>query len=433
MAKLQLANYHKGEGKSSYDQLAYDATSNLEVHAKLGTVTAQVALASESATPNEATISEVLPNGDSFWASTSSGKIWKRTAVGTYSLVHTNGQGANKGIRYFNGYLYYMTAAKLGRITEALASSESSWSSQNDSYATFTNGSSYKPVTICNLSMFIGDGKYVSRVDSGHVFDANVLDVESQFSVTALENADGWLLIGLTVSTSVCFSKILLWDTYSSSWTYEDDLYEIGINAFIRADDLIFISAGIVGNLYYWSGARAVKFKKIRNVTTSINPYNVAILNGRSLFAIDTKVYSVYREDKDLPYAVVEEFTVPSGTIASMTVKGSSLLVSNGAAVYATGTNKAEATFTSPIIEGSFDQVDLPYETLNGQTVELETNCNGAGWVSATFTNDSTNMRYQTTEGVPFDGEIRFFQIRFTLNVTTTSAPVVKPAIINQK
>lgn len=431
MATLQLPQYYKGEGKGLYDQNGYYATENLDIHSQLGTATCQVSLAQESTTPNEAVVAEILSNGDAFFASTTSGKIWKRSAAGTFTLVHTNTQGANKGIRAYNGYLYYMTASKLGRTTIANASGESTWASQNDTWATFTNGSSYKPTALCNLNLFIGDGAYVARVDGNGTFQANVLDVESSFSVTALENASGWLMVGLTVSTDLSLAKIVLWDTYSSSWTYEDDLYEIGINSFMVSDNVIFISAGITGNIYTWNGSNAEKFKTITGVTTAIAPYNTATLNGKALIGIGTKVYSIHRADRDMPYAICEEFSVANGSLSCLLVKGSSLLASNGSAVYKTGTTKATATVTSPLMEGTFNEVKVPYEDLNGCTLGLETNCNEAGWVTETnFINDSTNMEYQLVGAPKFDGEIRFFRIRITLTPSGTDSPIIKQAKI---
>ena len=143
--------------------------------------------------------------------------------------------------------------------------------------------------------------------------------------------------------------QVLLWDTYSSTWTYEDDLFELAINAFIVSDNIIFILAGTTGNIYYWTGARAQLLTKVPSLLTavSINSYNVANLNGKALFAVGTQVYSIHKADKDMPYAIVEEFTLSSGTSASLLVKGSDLLVSNGAAVFKTGTTKATATITS--------------------------------------------------------------------------------------
>lgn len=436
MAKEVLPPFYKGEsGKGSYDTLGYSVTENLDVHSQLGTTTCQVSIASESTTPNQASIGAIVSNGDTFWASTTSGKIWKRTSAGVYSLVHTNTQGNNCGIAAFQGYLYYWSATKIGRITIALASSESTWSSQNDSYGTFTNGSSYKPYSICNLSLFIGDGNYVARIDYGHTFSANVLDVESQYSITAIENADGWLLLGLTLSTSVCFSKVVLWDTYSSSWTYEDDLYEIGISAFIVSDNIIFILAGTTGNIYYWTGAKAQFYAKIPSLSTavSINPYNVAILGGKALFAIGTRIYSIHKSDKDMPYSIVEEFTLSSGTAASILVKGSDLLVSNGSAIFKTGTDKATAKITSSYFQETFNEVTVPYESMPaGCSIGLETNCNNTGWVTETnFEDDTTNMRYQLIGAPTFDGVINFYKLRFTLNPVTSTAPVIKQPIIH--
>jgi len=126
MAKT-YSQFFSGENRAKSEQNGFYSLTNAEVHEELGILSNKLDLATESATPNEDCISEILSNGDIFLFSTESGKVWKRTAAGVYSLVHTNTNGSNKGCKLWQGYLYYATTTKLGRITEALASSESSW------------------------------------------------------------------------------------------------------------------------------------------------------------------------------------------------------------------------------------------------------------------------------------------------------------------
>jgi hypothetical protein len=54
-------------------------------------------------------------DGNSYWFSSSSGKIWKRTDAGVWSLVSTNAQGSCLGAFEHNGFIYYATAEYLGR------------------------------------------------------------------------------------------------------------------------------------------------------------------------------------------------------------------------------------------------------------------------------------------------------------------------------
>ena len=85
----QYAQFMYGENRSLSEQLGFFSLTNCDVHTDLGVLSNNLAFETESSTPNEGCISEILSNGDTFFFSTESGKIWKRTAAGVYSLVHT--------------------------------------------------------------------------------------------------------------------------------------------------------------------------------------------------------------------------------------------------------------------------------------------------------------------------------------------------------
>jgi len=122
--------FYNGEGFSKYDQSGFDDSANVDVHSNIGSAQCQLALVLESATPTEPCVRAIDPSGNVYFFSTSSGKTWKRTTGGSYSLVNTNANGAHLGAHYFNGYVYYATATKLGRFDLA-----STWT---DTFQTFS-------------------------------------------------------------------------------------------------------------------------------------------------------------------------------------------------------------------------------------------------------------------------------------------------------
>ena len=422
------AEFYKGENKSKYEQSGFDATDNLDVHSEIGTAKAQLALASESSTPNENCISETLPNGDVFFASTESGKIWKRAASNNaYSLVHTNTNGANKGIKYFDGNLYYVAANKLGKQAEGLASSESSWSSQDDSFGTLSTTPTYAPMFVLNLTLWIGAGAFVDEVDSSGTFAAAALDLPAGYSVTTLNSSGSDLAIGTIRGTGVSHSRIFIWDTYSPSWTVEDDVDEIGINAFIRADNVLFAQCGTSGEIYYWNGGSLQKFGRIRGVTTAATGahYKTTAIDGKPLLGIGSDIYSIYREYNDLPNAFVHEYTVTTGSVQSLGYADGTLLVSNGTNIDALDTNRATATITTPISESKAKNVIVRYERLpSGSSIGIGTKVDGASsFTSQTTKTDTVKKQVYFDGGL---GDVNFIQAQITLTPNGANTPVIR-------
>jgi len=423
----KYAQFTVGENRSLSDQAGFFSLTNCDVHGDLGVLQNNLALATESTTPNEDCVSEILSNGDTFYFSTTSGKTWKRTAAGVYSLVSTNTNGAHKGCKLWQGYLYYATQSKLGRITEALASSESTWSSESDSWNTFATAGAHKPMYTIGSGLYIGDGNNVYIVDSTHAFIPDALDLPSQFTISALDGLSDDLMIGTIIGANVPYCKVFIWNRISPSWTGEDRVPEIGINCFLKIDNMYVFQAGTSGRLYYWTGSQAVKLKKIKGVTSTVNSYNSTEFQGRSLLAIGTKIYSLYREDGDFPWALVCEYT-HSGTIKSIISSVGDLFVSGGGVIAHIGASYATAVIETPEAdlashidsngnEMAFTGVVIPYRSAG--TVGIEVKIDNGAYVSQTVVNDPDRKEIRTESNFGFANTVQ-------ARVTLTGLSVIK-------
>jgi hypothetical protein len=434
---MNYEKYYSGV-RSKYDQSGFYALRGVDIHSNAGSITSSYAMtkASASLVDKTPTCAATLPNGDSFFATSGSGKIWKCTSTGTVSLVHTNTEGDTRGMGYHNGYLYYASSDKLGRIAEANASSESSWSSETDTWATFTNAASYKPMIVHNLSLFIGDGHYVAAVDEEGTFSANALDLEAHHDITALARWGDFLLIGTYVGSDNHQAGLFVWDTYSSSWTTSDYIDEAGINMFIPADNNLFMQAGTVGNIYYWTGEKAEKFGKLRDgsnsVTTTINPYGSANLNGLPLLATTRGIYSLGKSDVSMPIAQSIEYLPSAGQ--GLTTAGALLAV--GSQVFfgwydgtdygidKISTSKDTGVIETPLAIGKFQEVKVYYESLPTSTsITCKLSKDGGAFASHTLVQDDENERIYKSD-TRIDNKSNL-QVQISLNPSTTTAPTI--------
>lgn len=432
--------WYNGEGIGRQDQNGFDQIKNADIHYETGYVRCQFAISSESTTPNEDAIAVTIPNGDVFFFSTESGKIWKRKyADSVYSLVATNTNTPHRGAYYFAGYLYYIagTTGIIGRQAEGVASSEASWSSNTNTWNTLTTVATTGLIPMIELYdyLYIGGQRYVASIsESAHTFDATVLDIPVGYDIKGLARSDTYLIIAADSNASAPVIKIFGWDTISSSYTFDDMVPESSFGCFIHTDDFLYMVCGTSGQMYYWSGKSAIKWKRLRNATTEHNPYAATTLNGRALYGTaDGDVYSITSASQGLPYAIVQEYTVSA--VKSLAVTNGVLLASTGDNISKLSTTAyATAVIALPERKGSIEKLEVVYDSLPAScTLGLESKVNGGAWTSETnFLNDTTNMKYVLANGVTYDGTIVYSQFRITLNPynTTPSTPVLREVVM---
>lgn len=394
-------NFYSGISLAKSQQDKFFTLKNVDAFSNLGNAQCQYALAVDSATPNESCILVTVPSGDVYHFSTASGKTWKQTG-GTYSLVNTNANGAHTGARYFGGYIFYSASTKLGHFNL-----NATWT---DSFGTFTNTPTWRPMIELENELLIGNGKYLAAVDSALQFSENILDLPPQYSVSALSSSGTFILIGTTQGSSIYNCKAYLYDGYSTSWTSEDVIPENGVNFFIEVDNGTFAQAGTNGNIYNVNGVQFSLYANIRE-TTVWNPYVSSTLKNKSVFGVNEKIFVMHRATVSFAYGIVNEYTLTTGSCKGLTTSGTQLYVSNGTNINKIGTAYATAVIETPETIGNFVTTRVLYGTLDG-TIGISTSKNGEAYVVQTpITNSVKNLVY-------YDGgvnDVNFYQSKITL------------------
>ena len=433
---MKFGLFQNGIGLSESDQNSFDTLVNVDVHSNPGKAQCSKATVDADSTDvatNLPTCSFVTSLGDVFMGA---GTQILKISGGTITQVHTSTQGAVLGLGEHLGYLYYATATKLGRITVALASSQASWSSQTDSWATFTNQKAYKPIVWVNQILCIGDGKYVAVVDENGTFIANGFDILDQDIITALYNMNDTLSVGAFVNSAVHQASLYSWDTYSPSWTEDYKLKERGINMFFDIDGYTYVSAGSVGNIYQWTGERAVPYRRLRDasnaVNTTINPYGTTNLNGLTLIATNRGIFSFGRGSATLPLAMVIEYVCSQGqgiTLGCIEAVGSDFYLGwvNGASfgIDHLSANYATGILITPEMDGKLNKARIKYTSMptNCSVTARLSRDNGA-FASHTLVKDDTNNR-EFFSSVHFNNKSTA-QLEVSLVPSGATTPIIK-------
>lgn len=184
-----------------------------------------------------------------------------------------------------------------------------------------TSNDTYHPTHEVNLVLYIGDNNFVHQIDDG-VFTAEALDIAKPLVVTSLGEINTDLLVGTGVNSSVNKAKIIRWDTYSVSFTSSDDVPEVAINAFLPADNMVLVQAGLKGNIYYYDGQNLQLYTRVPgnySPTAKAETYynSVAMKDGHILFGVsnnignpcDEGVYRLGRYSRDFDY--IMDFPYP--------------------------------------------------------------------------------------------------------------------------
>jgi hypothetical protein len=416
------------------------------IHEIEGVLVNNQKLTKESGTTIDGLARKILPcsDGSTYFFDSISGKIWKRTSAGVYSLAATASPAAGSAnildAEEYDGYIYYAMQSRLGRWEIG-----TDWSTRDDSYATFTNtNDTYHPMHIVNEVLYIGDGNLVAQVDHAQspAFVADALDLADKYEITALGKFDTDLIIGASVSSLSGYSEIFRWNTWSVSYSNSDTVKEVAINAIIADDNYVLVQAGNKGNIYSYDGVQLQKLKRIKgtySTTSYMKMYSNAWANffGVVLMGIsngsgnplDQGIYS-YAQSSVENYKVLNlEFPisqvdgsnyshVSNVEIGAIAVVGDLILVSwkdtTTGTVY--GVDKLDYTAKQPIaimesrvininrfMLNRYKKFIIDYETLPANTnIKLYYRKNHVAWVELTLVNDTA--RKQMIAELDLDG-----------------------------
>jgi hypothetical protein len=432
MAKrIIFDKWYGGIRQSKYDQGGFASLKNCDIFTEVGTVRCNNSLANNNAGFTEPYLTALGQSGTMYFFSKTTGSIKKRVGSGVISSITSNSNTVHLGCKYFDDKIYYATNLKLGRFNDGTEASRSdSWQSLNNT----SGGSLTKPMEIMNNILHIGNGKYMSTVNASSAYSQEAMVFPSKSQSAALCRY-GFDILNFTHAGSVIVEAgVFRWDTSSSSWSSEDYINENQTNFVITSDDsdLVFICAGLHGNIYFYDGQKLQYFMNIPGAIPTMGYQQSTVFRRRPMFAIGGKVYSLFSPQKGLPPCLVHEYTCSAGenaTIHSIVGYGEGMFLTWGSAgTYGLDSvfdvhGRATATIETPIFEGKIKAVHVYYEDLpTGTSIGIETKSDNGSWVSKTVKVDAINRRVYIDGGV---GNQSTVQARITMNPSGLNTPVV--------
>ena len=444
MPLIELKDFNLGGlADSAYQGLAGSLYRivGMDLHSEPGVMKVNQALVKESGSTIDDFVKTIVPcsDGNTYLFGATSGKIWKRTSGGSYSLEATASPAAgNAGILWaeeFNGYIYYAMQSRLGRVA---VGSPTSWAGRNDSWATFTvTDDTYHPMIIKNLELWIADGYLLAQVDDGGTFTANALDLETQYRISSIGETAYELILGTYIGANVRKVKTFRYNTWSSSWSSEDVMPEIDVSAFLDVDNFTVACAGRKGNIYSYNGSQ---FEAVKRIPGDWSSTNRAIVHGGAhenfdipLFGLSNDnnnpalqgVYSYGSYSANYPRILNLEYVISQNKTSSIEIGaiksvGDNMLVSwKDGSTYGVDkidwSNKLNGAYVETrviTLERSKQKtfkVNIGYRTLPGSTdITLQVSVNGAAYAAQTLTTDATRNLKFTELQLPEANTIQF-------------------------
>jgi hypothetical protein len=357
----------------------------------------------------------------------------------------------------------------LHRITLANALT-TSWSVLDLNWATFTNGdTTYHPMEVQNDVLYIGDKYLVAQVDGG-VFSASALDLPypTHHRISAFGKYLTGLISGTFVATTVIQSIAALWNTWSISFSSQDELPEPGVNCFIKGDNITLANCGRKGNLYIFNGQQFEQYERIpgdwggpfSTKEAIVYPDASCNANGLPFFGLsnvsgnptEQGVYSYGSYSRKYPRIFSLEYPISTGNLSDVEI-GSVFMVgtdlfctwkdSNGTPSY--GVDKLDqnnkygsAYFETREISVARSErkdfsVDVYYRSLpEGTSITLQAKINNGTWKTVSdipgleLTPDAANNRLFTK----VDIKATTVQFRIVTTVSGNSAPEIESVSI---
>lgn len=261
-------------------------------------------------------------DGNKYWFSADSGKVWKQTSGDVFSLVHTtaptSGTAGCTGAMEHGGYIYFATQNYIHRMAVATGTFTNNWQ-------VFTHsGALYHPMRRVNLILYIGNGAYIDQINGTNVFTADALDLPTGYIITALGSMSTQLLIGAYLANDNNKATLFRWNTWSPSFNSSDDVPEEGIWSFLEADNYVLVNAGLSGSIYYYNSEGLEYYKRISGTYTptaecKVYPYATSIFKGSiPIFGVsnitgtpcDAGIWSLGRHSRNYPTVLNLEFPI---------------------------------------------------------------------------------------------------------------------------
>ncbi len=424
------------------------------IHKKLDSLSCQQAMKKESETTVIDLILFMVPcsDGNSYHFG-DTGKIYKRTSAGVWSLVYTDPDGKIKGAEEWKGnltgansYLYWATDTKLKRKPiPGLAD----WTDVSTVAATLTSADWH--------SMVVGAGKQgdlftcnkdkLAMVDYTHTYTGEAVKIIPGNITKSLIATDEDLIIGSVKEDNAEEGYLWAWNTLLMAWRKRKRIPTKGINALLISE-IIIAQAGLNGEIFFSDLVHQLPITAFPG-GGQVNPGGVTTKGNLALFgvygsSVQNGIYSYGRTAKNRVFALNLDYILTPATIdeiGAIKMIGTDLLASwksgtsYGVDVVDTA-NKASAIFESLDFDGGQASIKKTFHNIKLTMLPLPTGCsvkakfrlNKKGdWVAAKLGDGSetfnTAGETEAIFNVGEDGEI--YEVRIELAPSSNDSPEI--------
>ena len=444
----------------------------IDTHQTPGTITVHQRLDKDSGNTVDALCRvsvSVSATSEQYWFSYTTGKVWRRTSAGVWSLAYTTSPAAGSagclGAAVYNGFIYWATQSRLHRIAATVAALADWDANASPNFATFsaTDSEFHPMVPNLNGKLWIGDANLIASVDSSATFTASALNLVAPLRVKCLYPFNVDLLIGTIISSTVNICQIVRWDTIQSSWQYAEWLEYNGVNCFLQTTEAVLAQVGQAGHWTYYDGQTLKPYKRIPGTWTptkygEVYPGSVGTFLGQPIFGLsnspdaanstgnpaDQGIYSFGNYSKDYPRVIsgpdwiISQDDVTAIEIGAILVERNDLYVAwkegsnfgvdklNWSAKYASAYMETKIVNTEPLLQQltNFARYFADYNSLPSSTaITFKYSKNGAAYSSAlTSSTDTEATRVYAEELL----QARTLQLRVEFTISANNAPVVE-------
>lgn len=445
----------------------------LDLHSTPGIAKVRQKLTKESGATVDAfaKVAIAVSSGETFWFSSTTGKIWRRSSTGTWLLVYTTSPAAGAagclGAIEYNGFIYWATQSRLHRISMATAhATASDWTTNVAlNWQTFTKtDASWHPMVIQDQTLFIGDGHQVAKVDDAAAFTAAIIDLNTPYRIKAMAVYELDIVIGTYIADSVNEATIFRWDCVSPAPINKDVIQEAGINAFIQDDNYLYANAGLAGRIYFYNGVQLMPYKPVPGSYSDtaygyIHPNSVGRYMGVPVFGFSNGtgnpakqgVYSFGSYSQDYAKRLDLSFPISEGVltgieIGAILVVGFDLLVAwKNDTAYGVDKIDYTAKYASAYFETmmlfrdsredhkTIAGINVLYDSLPTSTnFVISRNVNGAGYTSQAdeTVTDETFSAVRSRLSTPDVGSM---QVKVAFTVSSNDGPTFEALDVIQE
>ena len=380
----------------------------LDIHKKIDSLSCQQAMRMESGTTVTDLVLFMVPcsDGNSYHFG-SSGRIYRRTPAGVWSLVFTDPAGRIRGAEEWKGnsahtFLYWATDINLRR---KLIPGAVGWTDVTEVGTNLLHSAAWHSMVVGagrQGDLFICNRDRLAMVDFTHTATPEAVRIIPGNLTKCLEATDKDIIFGSVKASDAEEGYLWVWNTLLMAWRKRKRIPVKGVNALVISEIMI-AQAGTDGEIFF---SDLVRTQPIIAFPAGgrVNPGGVTTKGNLAIFGVfgggNPGIYSYGRTRKNRVFAMNLDYLLSPATvdeIGAVKMVGKDLLAS-----WRSGTtfgvdvvdlaNKASAVFESldftggdPFMEKIFEHIKVTMRPLpSGCSVRMRFRINKRGdWIAA--------------------------------------------------